>query len=45
MHSFLNRFLPDGLADVLTGVCYAALLILSALLAVGDQPAFRYIAL
>ena len=45
MHSFLKRFLPDTLADLLTGVCYAALLLLSAILVVGDQPAFRYISL
>lgn len=45
MHTFLERFLPSALADFLTGVWYAILLFLSVILAVGDQPAFRYISL
>lgn len=45
MHAFLKRFLPGAVADFLTGLWYAGLLILSTILAIGDQPAFRYISL
>ena len=45
MHEILKRFLPGTVADFLTGLWYAGLLILSAILAAGDQPAFRYISL
>jgi hypothetical protein len=45
MHVFLKRFMPAVMADILTGAWYAALVLLTALFATGDQPAFRYISL